>query len=85
MYLLNFLLFLFFEIQYLEVSNERTQSNQKSKEEIQQNINKSLVNKETHSADKEKKARMVKRPENATKIIQEFEVIIKSNKKSLYG
>lgn len=69
MYLLNFSLFLLFEILYLEVSNERTQSNQKSKEEIQQNINKSLVNKETHSIDKEKKARMVKRPENATKIL----------------
>ena len=68
-------------MKHLGVSNETTKSNQKTKEEIKKKIDESLVNEETQNTDAEEKARMVGKREDTANVCQEFETIIRSNKK----
>ena len=59
------------------VFDEITETPQKTKEE-------SIVNSKTHSnTEIKEKTLMVERPEDAAKVIQDFEEIIRSNKKNI--
>lgn len=45
-------------------------------------IDESLVNSETHNTETEEKARMVEKPEDAVRVVQEFVTIVRTNKTS---
>ena len=56
------------ELQDLEVTNE-SKKNQKSKEEIKQEIEESFANEEINNADTEEKVRKVEKPEDVARRI----------------
>lgn len=69
-----------------EVNSESTKKPQKTKEEIRKDVEEPIVNSKNHdNMEIGKKAKMVERPEDAAKVIQELEEINRTNKKGLFG
>ena len=65
-----------------EVNSESTKKPQKNKEEIRKDVEEPIVNSKNHdNMEIGKKAKMVERPEDAAKVIQELEEINRTNKK----
>ena len=65
-----------------EVNSESTKKPQKTKEEIRKDVEEPIVNSKKHdNMEIGKKAKMVERPEDAAKVIEELEEIIRTNKK----
>lgn len=65
------------------LSKYTTKKSQKNKEDIKEEIDESLVNDETDNIEIEEKARMVEKPEDATKVVQKFKEISSSIKKHI--
>ena len=64
-----------------EVNSESTKKPQKTKEEIRKDVEEPIVNSKNHdNMEIGKKAKMVERPEDAAKVIQELEEINRTNK-----